>query len=265
MNASARLTTLTRIGFAARGLLYFVIAFLVIGTGRTEDLSGALRYLSEGGGRVLLILMTAGFVAYGIWRLSDAAFDVERHGSDGKGAAERVAAGASGLVHLFLAWQAVKLIQGVASSGVSGTQKGAATALALPGGAWLLTLAGAVILAVGGFQLIKTVKGDFLQHLEPQVASNSLVKWSGRAGYAARGIVFLISGAFLFQAGLDARAADAGGTAEALAWLSNPWDKIVALGLSGFGLFCLIEARYRTLHDVPVDGMVQQAKARARA
>ena len=34
MNASARLTTLTRIGFATRGILYLAIAFLIVRTGR---------------------------------------------------------------------------------------------------------------------------------------------------------------------------------------------------------------------------------------
>ena len=48
MTASTRLTLLTRIGFATRGLLYIVIALLVIRTGRSEDTSGALRYLGQG-------------------------------------------------------------------------------------------------------------------------------------------------------------------------------------------------------------------------
>ena len=39
----SHLTALTRIGFAARGLLYIVIALLVIETGRSEDPSGQVR------------------------------------------------------------------------------------------------------------------------------------------------------------------------------------------------------------------------------
>ena len=110
MQAAARLTALTRIGFAARGMLYIVIAVLLIGTGRAEDLTGALAYLNQGMGRVLLIIMTAGFIAYGLWRLSDAAFDVERHGSDGRGLGQRFAAAASGLIYLALAWQAAWIV-----------------------------------------------------------------------------------------------------------------------------------------------------------
>ena len=63
MNASARLTSLTRIGFATRGLLYIVIAVLIVRTGRAEDPSGALEYLGKGGGQWLLGIMAAGLVA----------------------------------------------------------------------------------------------------------------------------------------------------------------------------------------------------------
>ncbi len=250
IDAAARLTTFTRIGFAARGLLYLVIGFLVIDTGRAEDTGGALNYVAQGGGRLLLALMAAGLIAYGVWRLADAALDVERRGSDGKAIAERLAAGFSGLIHLALAWQAITLMRGAAPSQGDTAGESANMALQLPGGWLLLTLAGLVLLAVGVFQLIKAATGGFLKHLEPQMASREWVKWTGRAGYAARGLVFLIIGFFVVNAGLEERSAEAGGMADALAWLSSPWDLLIALGLIGFGLFSLIEARYRILHDV---------------
>lgn len=258
MNASSRLTTLTRIGFAARGLLYIVIALLVLRTGRAEDPSGALEYLGQGGGRLLLGVMAAGLLAYGLWRLVDAAFDVERHGSDGKDALERLGAGVSGVVHLLLAWQAVRLIQGVSSAG-DGTQEGAQAALQLPGGQTMVALAGAALLGVGIFQLVKSVKATFLRHLESQAARQPWIQWTGRAGYAARGLVFMISGYFLIRAGFQDQASEAGGTGQALSWLTSPWDTLVAIGLLAFGLFSLVEARFRQLHDVPVDAAVRRA------
>jgi hypothetical protein len=263
MRDVAQLTTLTRLGFAARGLLYLVIAILVIRTGRAEDPSGALQYLGEGGGRILLIVMAVGLLAYGLWRLSDAALNIEGHEQSGKGMRERVGAGASGVVHLALAWQAVRLIQGSGGSGGDGTQQGAQSALELPGGELLLTLAGAVLIGVGIFQLVKAAKCTFLKHLEPQVANEDWVKWTGRLGYAARGLVFMISGYFLVRAGLDERAGEAGGMEQALAWLTSPWDIVTALGLLAFGLFSLVEARYRRIHDVPL-GEVSRGVNNAR-
>ena len=132
MNASARLTTLTRIGFATRGILYIVIAFLVIRAGRAEDPAGALEYLGDGAGRVLLSVMAVGLAAYGLWRLLDAVFDIERHGTDRSGLMERLGAGISGVVHVLLTWQAVRLIRGLRAS-TGGAEAGTQVALDLPG------------------------------------------------------------------------------------------------------------------------------------
>ena len=148
-NASATLTLLTRLGFAARGLLYIVIGFLIIGAGRSEDAGGALQYIGDGAGRPLLYVTVAGLVAYGIWRLSDAAFNIERHGDDGKVMLERLGAATSGLVHLVLAWQAVRLIQGLAAES-GGSQASAQAALELPGGAVLLVIVGLIVIGLGG-------------------------------------------------------------------------------------------------------------------
>ncbi len=263
MHDVARLTTLTRLGFAARGLLYLVIATLVLTTGRTEDPAGALRYLGQGGGRILLILMALGLLAYGLWRLSDAVFDIERHGQGGQGLAERAGAAVSGIVHLLLAWQAVRLMRGAGSASAD-AKSGAASVLELPGGSLLLIVAGVAIAATGIYQMIKAAKGSYLEHLEPRAAGAAWVQWAGRLGYAARGLIFLIAGVFLVGAGTDERASDAAGMAEVLGWLSSPLDLIIAAGLFGFGLFSLVEARFRVLHNVEAGGIAHRIGAKFR-
>jgi hypothetical protein len=253
---------LTRLGFAARGLLYLVIAWLVIRTGRAEDLEGALEYVGEGGGKWLLIAMTAGFVAYGLWRLADAAINIEAHDDDKAGAVKRVGAAGSGVIYLLLAWQAIRLItsaRGSSGSGGGGTQQGAETALSLPAGGALVVIAGLILLGVGIYQLVKAAKGSFLKHLDPRVANTDWAKWSGRLGYSARGIVFLIIGWFLLQAGLADKASKAGGMEQALSWLSPTTSLLVAIGLAFFGLFSLVEARYRTIHSPNMPDLPQSA------
>ena len=69
--------------------------------------------------------------------------------------------------------------------------------------------------------------------------------------------------AVLFRAAQGSQASQAGGMQEALAWLTSPWDVIVAIGLGLFGLFSLVEARYRVIHDVPVDEMAHKARGTA--
>lgn len=264
VDAATRLVTLTRAGFATRGLLYIVIAVFVITTGRAEDPAGALEYVGQGGGRIVLMLMAAGLFGYGLWRLSDALFNIEGHDSDRSGIATRIGAGASGIIHLLLAWQAVKFAQGASAANSSSPQENAQSMLTMPGGGIMLVVVGLVLLVVGAFQIMKAVKGSYLEHLEPQIANKAWAKWCGRLGYAARSVVFMITGFFFVSAGLSEQANEAGGMAEALRWLTSPWDMIVAAGLLAFGLFSLIEARYRVIHRVPVSSWSEQVKSKMR-
>lgn len=252
VDASARLVTLARMGFATRGLLYIIIAIFVITMGREEDPAGALQYVGQGSGGVILYLMAAGLVGYGIWRLADAVMNVEGHADDRSGLGARLGAGTSGVIHLLLAWQAIKLAQGSGGQSSSSSQENAQSVLTMPGGALMLVIIGVVLIGVGVFQIIKAIKGGYLKHLEPAAAAAPWAKWSGLLGYTARGIVFVITGFFFVSAGLSEQASEAGGMAEALRWLTSPWDVIVATGLLAFGLFSLIEARYRIIQRVPV-------------
>jgi hypothetical protein len=134
-----------------------------------------------------------------------------------------------------------------------------AAAPALPGGPLLLLVAGAVLIGTGLWQLVKAAKADFLRHLAGRVASQTWVMWLGRAGYAARGIVFVIIGWSLLQAGLSDSAAPAGGMEQALASLSGTLLTLAALGLLLFGLFSFVEARYRRINDRKVAARLKGA------
>ena len=251
----------TRIGFAARGLMYAIIGYLALRFGQTESGTGALATLAEGSGKLLLGIMALGFAAYGVWRLSEALVDTEGQGTEAKGIAARIGGGISGVIHLGLAIVALNFAFGAGGSGGgrSGAEQGAATALALPGGPLLLLVAGAVLIGTGLWQLVKAAKGGFLRHLDGRVAGEAWVKWLGRGGYAARGLVFAIIGWSLLQAGLSDSAARAGGMEQALASLSGTLLSAVALGLLLFGLFSLVEARYRRINDPNVAARLKGA------
>lgn len=257
MTASHRMTALTRVGFAARGLLYIVIAMLLFRSGRSEGASGALAELGRSGGDPLLLAMAVGFIAYGVWRLADTAFNIEGHEQGAKGAGSRIAAGVSGIAYSALAWQAFKLMDGAGAGSGNGAEEGARTALALPGGPILLILGGAILVGAGVYQLVKAYRYSFCDHLDPAVARELWVRWMGRGGYAARGVIFIVSGYFLVRSGLNSQASEAGGMEDALRWLDSPIDLAVAAGLLLFGLFSLVEARFRVIHDLPLDRVAQ--------
>ena len=246
------LVWLTRLGFAARGLLYLIIAWLVIGTSRAADLSGALEYLR--GEKLLLLIILVGFVAYGFWRVTDALLDSEGHGPGKKGTLGRVGAGGSGIIYLFLAWQAWRLQKGEGGSD-SGAQEQASSVMSLPGGTLLITVGAIILFLAGLWQLKRAISCDFCKHLRGDIARQEWVKWMGRAGYGARGVIFLVTAAFLLSAGLEGDASEAGGMQDALKWLASPVNVIVAAGLALFGAFSIVEALFRSINPPPVQRM----------
>ena len=250
----------TRIGFAARGLLYVVLGLLVVGSGRIEGPDGVLRYLGGDYGKWLLVLMIVGFVGYGLWRLGDAFLGTEHSGHDKKSLVERVGAAASALIHLLLAWQAVELVaEAGRSSGGAMASEQAEMVLDLPGGQLLLGAIAVGLAVAGVMQLVKAAKCSFLADLDLQT-QDEWVKWLGRAGYGARWVVFLLAGWFLIDAAMSGRPGEAAGIEQILAWLESPMNWIVAGGLFLFGLYSLVEARYRRIHVPDIDRLAAEMR-----
>lgn len=249
---------LARFGFVVRGLLYIAIALLVIGSGRTEDLTGTMEYFGHGVGRWLLVAAIAGMTGYGAWRISDAAFGMDSGRGYPKAWRRRSAAAASGVIYLFLAYKALHiLLAGRAETG--GPQENAATALHLPSGEYVLGAAALVGMGAGLVQVYKAWSCSFLRRLDDR-ARRVWAKWLGRIGYAARGIIFMTVGYLLARAALDRSPAEAGGLEQALDWLRGPAEYAVALGLLLFGLYSIVEARYRSIHKPPVEHIKRKVR-----
>jgi hypothetical protein len=252
----SRFLTFCRIGFLGRGILYILIAWLALQTGRTEDLTGALEYLGRGMGRILLMIIAAGLAAYGLWRLADAAFGIENPGREGKALRKRGAAAFIGAIYLYLAYKSVRILV-AGRAGTMTTQEQADTVLDLPGGAWVLGLAALVLMAAGLNQFRKAGKCIFLRNLDHR-AQATLVKWLGRIGYAARGVIFVTVGYLIGKAALDGRSQQAGGMEQALDFFSGPVLYSVALGLLLFGAFSIVEALFRRIHEPPAPDQIKR-------
>jgi Domain of Unknown Function (DUF1206) len=242
---------LARLGFLVRGLLYIVIAVLVIATGQTEDLTGAMEYLRRGFGATLMIVLVVGMAGYGLWRLSDAAFGMDSGRHHPKAWRRRIAAAFSGGIYLFLAYKGLRIML-LGRSGTGSAHEHAVEALNLPAGTLVLAGAAAVLFGAGLVQLYKSGTCSFLDHLDER-AQEPFCKWLGRLGYAARGVVFLTVGWLLARSALDHSAAEAGGLEQALDALHGPLEYAAAAGLFVFGLFSLVEARFRSIHKPPTE------------
>jgi len=255
---------LTRLGFFARGFLYMLIAALVILTGRTEDLTGALEYLGHGLGKALLIVLAVGMAGYGLWRLSDAAFGMESGRHRWKAWAKRIGAAASGAIYCWLAFKAGLVIFAKPPSGDE-AQHHAAKALHISGGEIAILAAAAILVGGAAVQLYKAARCTFLDQLDKQAARKAWVKWLGRIGYAARGVIFFTVGYMLMRSAMDRSAAEAGNLDDALDWLSGPVRNLVALGLLLFGFFSLIEALYRPIRKPPTEQIKREVSDKVAA
>jgi len=228
--------------------MYGAIGWLALRSGRTEDAGGVLAYLATGAGSALVTVMAVGFFSYGAWRLLEAWLDTEGRGSDIKGIGVRLAGAGSGFIHLGFGVAAVlAALHARRGAGGDAPETGTAMALSLPGGEWLVYGGAAILAGVSIQQFRKAWTLKFMRHLDCSRAAQGWICWLGRAGYAARGAVFLTMAWLLLHAARAHSAAAAGGIDDALGALPRAAQLAVAAGVMLFGLFSLTEARYRRM------------------
>ena len=124
-----------------------------------------------------------------------------------------------------------------------------------PFGRWLVILGGLTAIGIGVSYLYEAYKGKFRRYFKLYQMTQTEQIWAvrlGRFGIAARGIVFIIIGIFIVLAAIRLDGTQARGLGGALATLEQqpfgPWILgIVALGLIAYGIYSLIESRYRRI------------------
>lgn len=254
VDKSEKFSWLVRLGFAARGLVYVLIGYLAL-TAANGDKGpeGAFDWLQDAPlGQPILYAASVGLLAYALFRLCSLIFDVEHHGSDGKGMLHRLGHGASAIAHLVLAWTAFQFAHGDRQTPSGGGQahETAGSLLSFAFGPLLLGLLGLGFIAAGALQAKSAYTGSFMK----RVAGNapSPVEPIGRAGHAARAAVFLIIGWSLIQSGWLASGEQVKTLGEAVNSLADNGVlyTLVAIGLLLFGVFSLYIAFYRIVPDI---------------
>lgn len=253
---------LARVGYATKGIVYLLVGVLAIrlaigSGGGTPGRHTALQAVyTQPFGRALLALIILGLLAFGLWSLAQGFFDTEGKGTNAKGIVERIAYAAVGVSYLALAAGAIRLEMGAGSTGKSSTastQGVTAGLLAHPYGEALVILVGLIVLGVAVALFGKAWTARFMRHLSLDALAErgrTAILALGRAGYAALGCVFVIIGLFLIDAALSHNPQKARGLGGALTTLLHqPFGPAllvaVALGLFAYGVFSLVEARYR--------------------
>lgn len=255
VDKSEKFSWFVRLGYFARGVVYLLLGYLALSTaGKAEDGQAAVFDLLQDIplGSVILYLVAIGLLAYAAFKAIDAASDLENHGEDAKGRMKRVGSAASAVAHLLLAWTAYQFATGEkqqSQQGDGGSQETASSLLSWEIGPFVLGVVGVGFLIGAAMQAKNAWTGGFMKRIGR--AAPQYVRPIGRAGHAARAVVFLLIGWSLVRGAWFSQSSEVKGLGDAVVALSGSGIySLVAIGLIMFGVFSMIVARYRIIPDV---------------
>jgi formate hydrogenlyase subunit 3/multisubunit Na+/H+ antiporter MnhD subunit len=250
-----------RVGLVAKGVSYALVGVLAIALaaglgGRATGREGALEVVAdELFGRVLLIVLAAGFAAYALWRLAQAILDRDDEGLDGPGIAKRIGYLGRAVLYGSLTVTALTLLDGTGSkeSDTGEARRQTAEALSWPAGRWLVTAVGVGFLVAAGFNGFRAFTQKFEEKWKTAELDDRTQDWLARIGsigLLARFVVFGLIGLFLVKAAYEYDPGEAIGLDGALRTVvdgsyGGALLGALAAGLLAYALFCLVEARYR--------------------
>lgn len=158
------------------------------------------------------------------------------------------------MVYLSFAFIAVKKVFNSLNKESGSSQNMLNGVLNMKNGDWIMGIAALVLALVGIYQIYYSFSEAYKKHVSLNSVSpdmrNVLLK-SGKIGYVARGIVWLILAWLFGSASWHSNASEAGDTAKAFQFLENASFGSYLLGALGLGLLCyglfnFIRARYET-------------------
>ncbi|SIN97779.1 DUF1206 domain-containing protein [Vannielia litorea] len=271
--APAWVVPVMRAGYLARAAVYTVVGGLALTAaytgGEAEGTTDALAdLLAHWWGTPVLWLIAAGLWAYTVWRLIDAAMDLEDYGTDAKGLVARTGLVATGLIHGAIGVSVAMLaLRGESGGGADGVT---ARVMAMPMGAWLVGAVGLATIGAGGYYGYKGVSERYKEHIRVTPAARRLDPVL-KFGCIAEGVVIGVIGALICYAALTSDPGAAGGVGEALGQIrAAPFGRFllgaVAVGLLAFAVENAVEGIYRVIpRRDGADAMTLARRARLEA
>jgi hypothetical protein len=257
--AAPALDVVTRIGFGAKGIVTILVGVLALRFalrrgGEITGQEGAVELvLREPFGRLMLAVLAVGLAAYAVWMFVAAVVDPERKGESFQGIAERLGFFTTGIGYTLLAWTALTLLlRRRRGGGELDLQHVLATVLTPHVGRVLVGLAGLIVMTAGVLQLRLGITGRFRRLLQTGRSrlAGLVTSISGRVGYVTLGSLSLIAGWSLVVVAVEYDPSEASGWSEAL-WLLSGMGRwllvAAALGLICYGLYFILQVRYRRL------------------
>lgn len=255
------LTHVARIGLAAYGAMHLLIAWLAVRLawglrGADADQTGALQTVASGpGGRVLLWLIGLGMLSLALWQAGEVLLwwrGLLDRAHRTRTAVVCAKCLAKALVYAVLGITALLFAVGPDYEADERLADLTDDALEIPGGAALVVVAAAGVVAVGLYTLVRGLTGGFMRDIDMPAAPDRwepLIEAIGRVGYVAKGIAFGLVGVLLWRAAASADVSTATGLDGAMTAIAGvgagPWLlTAIAAGFAAFGVYALARARY---------------------
>jgi hypothetical protein len=240
------LEVIARLGFVAKGLVYFMVGLLALQTaiglgGESASTQHALQELIyQPLGAVLLIGCAIGLLAHGLWKVLQSVIDPEERTANKKIIFLRMIDFFIGLLYFSFAYMAWQIFQGfqTQSSGQS-TEIWVGKILEFEYGNWLVLFLGLLIFITGLYQFYTayTANFDYSFNIKEMTSTEQkLLRKMGQIGISAWGVVYGMVAFLFYQSAIHFNAQKAGGIDKALNALHNQPFGIWILGITAVGL-----------------------------
>lgn len=258
---SAPVEAFARLGLVAYGVVHLLIGWTALAIawggspGRAADGSGALKTLAvQPFGQGLLGLVAAGLVALALWQAGEAAWGYrDREGV--KRARKQIAGLGKAAFYLALGVSAASVALGGGTSSSKAQQERTSGVLSWPGGRTIVIVAALAIVGIGLAHLRRGLVKSFRKELDCLAMSPQALEGAtrlGQVGYVAKGIALGVVGGLVGYAAWTFDPEKSRGLDGALRTIfEQPGGGVlltaVAGGLMAFGLFAVVQARYRRM------------------
>lgn len=255
---STSLEVVARAGLIAYGVVHLLIGWLAVqiawsaSDSKSADISGALKTLAaQPFGKVLLWLIAVGLVALALWQASEAIWGYRNRA---KRVRKQVTSGLLAVIYAALGVSAASVALGTGQSSSQSQKQATSGVLAWPGGSVIVVVAGLIIVGVGAALVVKGVKKSFAEEIDTSSMSAGARKGVarlGQIGYIAKGVALGLVGGLLSYATLtfDRQKQGLDGAMQTI--LAQPFGRYLltaaALGFVAFGVFAILQSRYRRM------------------
>ncbi|MBE9061814.1 DUF1206 domain-containing protein [cf. Phormidesmis sp. LEGE 11477] len=255
-----------RFGYGAKGIIYGGTGLLALSEAfdlTDEGVASSTGVLKAIGiqplGKVLVVLIAFGLMGYVLWRLIQAGWDPEHSGGKGfPDIVRRIGYGCSGLVYASIAYSVVEILTEQPSEAKKSLEDWAYEIMARPIGRLLVGVVGLVFFCIGCYYFYRAIKAEFRKRFKRHHMSDAAKTWAsimGRVGIAARGVVYVLIGAYAVGAAWQFEPAMIKTTEEALALFDdNPTDEwilaILGIGFVAYAIHMGFQAVYRSIEPI---------------